>query len=80
MSEEKKIIRECSYSIKVTYYSDGSLHMKRVNKGFDMFELIGITELVQQELSSRINNENKPDIIERIVITNEIHKTNDPHP
>lgn len=47
----------------------GKMKLKRVCDGFNAFELLGVLEFIQMEILDQISGKIKPDIIERVAIT-----------
>jgi hypothetical protein len=50
MSEEKKIKSKQTYTIETIHYEDGTALMKRVNDGYSVIEMIGLTTIIQNDL------------------------------
>ena len=58
-----------TYTISYWIDEDGKFHFKRVNDGFNAFELRGIVALLSDELNGMIRGEYFPiDVIERIIV------------
>lgn len=47
---EKTVESKKTFTFEIVHYTDGSSTMNRENNGFSVVEILGITELVQQEL------------------------------
>lgn len=57
-----------SYLVKVEITEGGEIIMKRVNTGFNMYELLGIITVIHYEFQQQIISEFVPDINERQVV------------
>lgn len=66
-----KIIKK--WTFELTEHSDGKIELKRINDGFNIWELIGVLEFTLEELMSRSRDGRKfkPDVVERKVIVDE---------
>jgi len=56
------------YTIEVTE-KNGKLDMKRVNDGFNAFEVLGFLSVVKHDIIEMIQGKKKPDVITTKVIT-----------
>ena len=55
--EGKKLTHRQFYTIEVLHYDNGESIMNRENDGFSVFELLGITEMVQRDLMALLREE-----------------------
>ena len=56
----KKIIKTKTLTVKLTEYSDDTTRIERTNDGFYVHEILGLIELVKQEiLAGQMKNINK---------------------
>lgn len=53
------------YTIVIERDKDGKINMKRTNKGFNPFELLGWVEFIKDELLEQIAGSMKPEIVRR---------------
>ena len=50
MSTKKVIEKKQSYLMETIHYTDGSSVMNRLNKGYSVVELLGLTTIIQADL------------------------------
>ncbi len=67
--EEKKIVKEQTWSIKVTTHDDGTVNMERANDGFNALELLGVLSLTTTDVINQFRRVVRPDEVKRTVIT-----------
>lgn len=60
--------RTATYTITWTIDDDGTTTLKRVNDGFNGFELMGILEIIQKEIIQQCTGKIQPDFIERQIV------------
>lgn len=66
---EKREINVKEYKFEVIEYSDGSNTFRRTNLGFNIYELIGLTQITRSELLQELSGQKLPiDVIERVAI------------
>lgn len=66
--ENRKIVTIKTWTVQLTEYDDDSSTLHRTNDGFSVFELIGLTSLLQFELIQQFKGYIEPTIIKRDVI------------
>jgi hypothetical protein len=54
--------------MSLNHYDDGKVELIRRNDGFDVFELLGLISLANNELAEQLRGNLKPDVIKREVI------------
>ena len=57
-----------TYTMSLNHYDDGKVELIRRNDGFDVFELLGLISLANNELAEQLRGNLKPDVIKREVI------------
>ncbi len=58
------VIKSNTYEFTIEHLSNGKRKMIRKNNGFNAFELLGITSLIQLEVKEMMAGGIKPDFIE----------------
>lgn len=48
-TQEKVILNEKTYTVRLIHFSDGSVQLRRTNDGFNAIELLGILNLTSHE-------------------------------
>lgn len=70
--KRKKAIQTRTWIFKQITYDDGSTTLLRTNTGFNLFELLGLSELAQQELIQQFKGVLPPSMtVKRKVIKEE---------
>jgi len=75
---DRKILKESTYTFKVTHYEDGKIGIRRINDGFDPFALLGILDFTRGEIVQQIKGEFKPDVVKREVVVDAVEPEVDP--
>ncbi len=65
---KKKVVQKKFWTFELIEYNDGTTTMTRTNKGFNIFEMLGLAELAQIELIAQLKGELPPAKIIRKVI------------
>jgi len=71
-------MRKATYTINWTIDDDGTTTLKRVNDGFNVFELMGILEIIQKEIIQQCTGKIQPDFIERKIVVDPKPKPKEP--
>lgn len=58
--ESRKVKSIQKYTFEITHYEDGQSTIKRMNQGFSVVELIGITAMVNRDLIDLFKDVVKP--------------------
>jgi len=54
MEDEKKVINEKVYTIRITDYDDKTSDITYDNKGFNTFELLGVIQYVEAKIKAEL--------------------------
>jgi hypothetical protein len=55
------------YIIEIITTDEGKIKLRRTNRGFSSYELLGLIENLKMDIHNQINGLIEPDIVERIV-------------
>ena len=55
------------YIIEIITNDEGKIKLRRTNRGFSAYELLGLIENLKMDIHNQINGLIEPDIVERIV-------------
>jgi hypothetical protein len=73
--QPKMLTKKCTYTIEFTETEEGT-QLRRVNDGFNPFELLGIIAIIKDELVEQMKGHMKPDVIKREVVEPEKKPSN----
>ena len=68
MKEKFKVLSSKKWSFELQNLSNGIVRLRRINKGFTAYELLGLIKQAESDILKQMSGEIKPDIIERKVI------------
>lgn len=54
MENEKKVVNEKHYTIKITDYDDNTVEITYDNKGLNTFEILGLIKYVESKINSEL--------------------------
>jgi hypothetical protein len=67
--EEPDIVREATYTINMEVYKDGTSSLLKRNDGFNIYELLGVLNIAEEDLFKQIRGEKlKIDTIKREIV------------
>ena len=71
MKKEKfKVVSSKKWTIELQQLDNDLVRLKRINRGFTAYELLGIISHTKDDILKQMSGEIKPDIIERKLIEN----------